>query len=64
MVFSGLKEKKQIAPLNFACSTLSKYQILVQTGNFDLLDQILLKRVFPSEKGKSEQHHRILDIRN
>ena len=40
-----------------------KYQILAQTDNFDVLDKICQKRVFPVKNRKSEPHHCVLHIR-
>ena len=55
--------RSKIPLLNFAYSYWSRYQIAAWTHNFDILDEIIPKTVFPVENGKTQHHHWILHIR-
>ena len=60
-----LKQRKLLSPSYSVYSDLTSNKILVQTGNFDILDQICIKRVLwvlSLEKRKSKYHHRIQRI--
>ena len=48
-----LKKKKWTPPLNSAYSNQSRYQISVKTDNFDFLDHISSKGVFPVKNRKN-----------
>ena len=61
-----LKQRKLLSPSYSVYSDLTSNKILVQTGNFDILDQICIKRVLwvlSLEKRKSKYHDRIQRIR-
>ena len=59
---SGFKQKKWKSPLNSAYSNNSRYQISVQTDNFESLEQIWLKKAFLAQNRKDEHQHSILHI--
>ena len=50
--FQSKKWKKWASPLNSVYSKYYSYQISASTDNFDILDQIFQKRIFPVRKGK------------
>ena len=56
---SSEKAKKWTATLK----DYKSYQISASTDNFDFLDQICQKRVFPIKNKKTEHHHWILHVR-
>ena len=60
---SDQKQEQWTSRLNSACSNECRYQISAETDNFDFLDQICPKRVFPIETRKSGYHHWTLHIR-
>ena len=49
--------------MNSVYSNYTRYQISAETDNFDFLDQICSKRVFPVSSRKSKQRNWILNIR-
>ena len=57
------KTEKWTSLLNYPDSNYSKYQVSAKTDNFDFVDQIYPKRVFPVLNSKCEHHYCILRIR-
>ena len=59
---SNQKQKEWTSPLNSPYSNQCSYQISVSTDNFDFLDQICPKRVFPIKNKKNKHYHWILHV--
>ena len=54
---SSLKQIKSKPTLNSSYSNWCRHQISAYTDNFDFLEQIHPKRVFPVENRKSKHDH-------
>ena len=61
--YSRPKTKKWTSRLNSAYLNLFNYRVLPWTDNFNFLDQICPKSVFPIKSRKSGYHHWILHVR-
>ena len=57
------KTKKMNIAIEFCIFHLVWTSSFILSDNFDSLDQICSRRVFPAEYKRREQHHRILHIR-
>ena len=59
----GSAQKKWTSPLNSACSNQPRWQILSETDNFDFLNHIFQKSLFPHKAGQNGHYHKIQHIR-